>query len=156
VLTFNNSWPNQFPEHNATVNNFRSFYPFKFWGGANGNNPLDSNDSRGKFASGTATASGSTASSLGTLIVAGAGWDQSANGGKGQWAGYSVTNTTQTFSSGAGQGFHPSSYIDHNTTDTIYFKYDDSAGPGMNFKAGDGFAIYKVTVALDPTMPGKW
>jgi len=125
--------------HGVTLQVFREFYPFHVFGGASGNNPWDSNDPHGSYAKGNHTGPNSSP----TLIVANAGWKPN------QWLGYAVTNTTQTLPNGE----HYSSFVISNTSDTIVYKTDDSFGPVMTFNAGDGFAIYKMLVALD--QPGR-
>jgi len=129
-----------------TLQVFREFYPFHVFGGANGTNPWDVNDSHGLYASGKHT--GENASK--TLVVANAGWKTN------QWVGYSLTNTTQTLRNGE----HYSSFITSNTNDTITYKLDDSIGPRsqgtfMSFNTGDGYEIHKVSIALDQPGRGK-
>jgi hypothetical protein len=157
LLEYNNVWTGtKSPDHATGLTCYRQYWPFKFWGGANGNNPLDLNDTEGNgtnvpghsphlYASGTHT--GATGSA--TLVVANAGWKPN------QWVGYSVTNTTQTLSTGTGTGFHPSSHITANTSDTLTFVRDPSFGPSMSFNNGDHFAIYKLLIALDQPGRGK-
>jgi len=133
---------------------YREISPFRLWGAANGNNDWDVNDTEGNgtnvsghrphlYASGKHT--GPNASPV--LVVSGAGWTPD------QWAGFSLTNTSQT----ARSGLHYSSYIRSNTSDTINFygSSDDSSEHGMIFNTGDGFAIYKLLVALDQPGRGK-
>lgn len=127
-----------------TLQVFREFYPFHVFGGANGNNPWDSNDPRGLYLKGNHTGPNSSQ----TLIVANAGWKPN------QWVGYSLTNTTQTLRNGE----HYNSFVTGNTADTITYKVDDtigadSSGTAMTFNTGDGFAIYRVLIALD--QPGR-
>jgi hypothetical protein len=147
MLEFNNVWTgNKKPRSTSTtLTCYRQFWPFKFWGGANGNNRLDSNDARGLYASGSATADSVPSQGTATITDANAKW--AAN----QWVGYSVTNTTQT----RGKEFHPASFIAANTSNTITFYTDTSYGPAMNFSGGDGYAIYKVIAALDQPGRGK-
>ena len=147
MIEFNNLWTgNKAPRRSTTLTCYREFRPFSFWGGASGNNRLDSNDPHGLYASGKHT--GENGSTI--LVVANAGWASN------QWAGYSVTNTSQTLKGKAVSVFHPSSYIESNTSDTINFARDDSFnGPNLTFNTGDGFAIYKASVALDQPGRGK-
>src|SRR4029077_20260767 len=123
---------------------YRQFRPFPLWGGANGNNRLDSNDSHGLYASGKHTGGNDSA----TLVEANAGWKDN------QWVGYTVTNTTQRLKSKMGAIFHPSSYVVANTIDTITFARDESfGGPNITFNTGDSYEIYKLVAALD--QPGR-
>jgi len=148
MLEFNNLWTGKEDSRSKStrLTCYRQFRPFAFWGGANGDNRLDLNDSHGSYANGEHTGANSSA----TLVVANTGW--SAN----QWVGYSVTNTTQKVTGKAGAVFRPSSYITANTSDTITFARDDSfSGPNMTFNNGDGYAIYKLLVALDQPGRGK-
>ncbi len=124
MLEFNNLWtgtkdPGSKSTHLAC---FREFRPFPFWGGANGNNRLDSNDPHGLYASGKHTGENGSAN----LVVANAGWKVD------QWVGYSVTNTTQTLKTQIGTAFYPSSYIIRNTSDTITYSYTPDFGPRGN------------------------
>ena len=113
MLQFNNAFTGKIrPESKSThLTCYRQFRPFPFWGGANGNNRLDSNDPHGLYARGKHTGGNNSA----TLVVANAGWAVN------QWVGYSVTNTTQRVKSRTDAVFHPSSYIKANTSDTITF-----------------------------------
>lgn len=133
---------------------YRAMWPFRIWGAATGTSDWDVNDTEGDgtnvpghrphvYASGKH--GGGIASA--TLIVNGANWKPD------QWLGYSLTNTTQK----ARTGFNYGSYIVSNTSDTITFFVAADAGPEqrMNFNTGDGFAIYKVLVALDQPGRGK-
>lgn len=157
LIEYNNLWTgSKSPDHAMTLSCYREYWPFKSWGGAFGNNPLDVNDTEGDgtnvpghsphlYASGTHTGGNGSA----TLTVANAGWVP------GHWVGYSVTNTTQIIPTGTGAGFNPGSYIMANTSDTITFALDGSFGPIMTFNTGDGFAIYKLLIALDQPGRGK-
>jgi len=148
MLEFNNVWTGKIkPDSKSThLTCYRQFRPFPFWGGANGNNRLDSNDSRGLYASGKHTGENGSV----TLVMANAGWRVN------QWVGYSVTNTTQKIKGRTGAEFRPSSYITANTSDTITFVRGDSfGGPTMTFNSGDDYAIYKLLIALDQPGRGK-
>ncbi len=148
MLEFNNIWTGkEDPRSKSTrLTCYRQFRPFAFWGGANGDNHLDLNDSHGSYASGKHTGGNNSA----TLVVANAGWRVN------QWVGYSVMNTTQRLKGRIGAVFHPSSYVTANTSDTITFARDDSfGGPNMTFNNGDSYAIYKLLVALDQPGRGK-
>jgi len=149
MLEFNNVWTGRIkPDSKSThLTCYRQFRPFPFWGGANGNNRLDSNDSRGLYSSGKHTGENGSV----TLVMANAGWRVN------QWVGYSVTNTTQRIKGRTGAEFRPSSYITANTSDTITFVRGDSfgGGPTMTFNSGDDYAIYKLLIALDQPGRGK-
>lgn len=144
----NNAWKGNYGSNSIAQKVYREFWPFKTFGGANGNNSWDYNATEADgthveghsphlYAKGTHT--GPNASS--TLVVAGAGWTPN------QWLDYSVTNTTQSAS--AHNPEHYSSFITANTSDTITFVRESAFGPPMNFNTGDGFAIFKVLIALD-------
>jgi hypothetical protein len=146
MLQFHNLWTGRIePDSKSThLTCYRQFRPFPFWGGANGTNRLDSNDSHGLYASGKHTGENNSA----TLVVANAGWTEN------QWVGYSVTNTTQRLKGRTGAVFHPSTCITANTSDTITFRGDEM-GPPMIFNTGDDFEIYKLLAALDQPGRGK-
>jgi hypothetical protein len=146
MIEFNNVWTGK-EDHlgkSTRLTCYRQFHPFPFWGGANGNNRLDLNDSHGLYASGKHTGANGSA----VLVVANAGW--AAN----QWVGYSVTNTTQKLNTRTGAVFHPSSCIMANTSDTITFRASDMGSP-MKFNNGDSYEIYKLSAALDQPGRGK-
>jgi len=146
MLEFNNVWTgNKKPRSTSTtLTCYRQFWPFGSWGGANGNNRVDSNDPHGLYTSGTATADSVPSHGTATITDANANWSSN------QWVGYSITNTTQTRGK-----FHPASFIAANTNNTITFYTDTSYGPAMNFSKGDGYAIYKLIAALDQPGRGK-
>lgn len=113
---------------------YRMSFDYDVFGPANGNNPWDSNDPHGVYASGSHTGSNNAQ----TLTASGVNWLPD------QWAGYSLTNTT------TGQ----CSFIKSNTSNTItYFLSSGLVGQPMIFNYGDGFAIYKVLTVLD--QPGR-
>lgn len=148
MLEFNNLWTGKEDRRDkgTHLTCYREFRHFPFWGGANGNNRLDSNDSHGLYASGKHTGG----NNLTTLVVANAGWEVN------QWAGFSITNTSQKFTAKTGTAFHPSSYIKANTSDTIVFAQDNTfGGPNLTFNSGDTYEIYKLLVALDQPGRGK-
>ena len=151
ALYHDNTYTGAFNNSAIALNVFREYYPFHTWAGsaesgANGNNRWDANDSHGLYASGTHTGG----NGAGTLI------DKTKNWVPNQWVGYSITNTTQTLSNGD----HYNSYITANTANTITFHVDStigagSAGTAMTFNTGNGYAIYKVLIALDQPGRGK-
>jgi hypothetical protein len=146
MLEFNNVWTGKEDRlgKSTRLTCYRQFRPFPFWGGANGNNRLDSNDPHGFYASGKHTGGNGSV----TLVVANAGWTVN------QWVGYSVTNTSQKLQGRTGAVFHRSSCVKANTGDTITFMRDNSfGGPNLTFNTGDEYAIYKLLVALD--QPGR-
>ena len=146
MLQFNNVFTGKIRPDSKSIHLtcYRQFHPFPFWGAANGNNRLDSNDPHGLYASGKHTGENNSS----TLVVKDAGWK--AN----QWSGYSVTNVTQTLTTRTAAMFHPSSCVTANTTDTISFTRSEM-GPPMTFNTGDGFEIYRLLAALDQPGRGK-
>ena len=147
LLQHNNTWTGSAGDlkgHSMVLTCYRQFRPFPFWGGANGTNRLDSNDSHGLYASGKHTGENNSRK----LVVANAGWKPN------QWVGYSVTNTTQRIRGRTGAVFDPSSWVTANTSDTIIFTGNSMDSP-MTFNTGDGFEIYKLLTALDQPGRGK-
>jgi hypothetical protein len=116
-----------------TMYAFREIQLCTPWGGADGTNPWDQNDSRNPFQTASATSGGAL-----TMTVSAANW--TAN----QWVGYSLKNST------AG-GF---SEIAANTSNTITFKASMFA-PNLSFAAGDAYALNLVTTILDQPGVGK-
>ena len=151
VLYHDNTWAGPITDRIPLVV-LRETWPYK-WGGANGANPWDVNDTEGNgtnvpghsphlYASGKHT--GPNASS-GTLVSTGAGWQPD------QWVGYMLTNTTQS----TRMGDHHCSRILSNTSDTIIYNTVTPDGQPKTFNTEDGFVIYKVLVALDQPGRGK-
>jgi FG-GAP-like repeat len=122
------------------LGNWRSFYPFPIWGGANGINVWDKNDPT-TFFTGTAAAN----SSGRTVTVSGnPGWSTN------QWKGYVLRRRTNF------GGLNTLTYgeIDSSTSDRI--RYTGNGGystPDMAITAGDSLEIRKVDHALD--QPGR-
>jgi hypothetical protein len=146
LLVHHNTWTGIRIAHGISLTCYREYYPFRFWGAANGANPLDSNDPHGVYLNGKA----GTGSGNNTLVVPGANWTPN------QWTGYSAINMTQIFPMGTGRDQHPSSCIVSNTADTINVKSDAGVdGPPTNFADGDSFEIRRVLVALDQPGRGK-
>jgi len=122
------------------LGNWRSFYPFPIWGGANGTNVWDKNDPT-TFFTGTAAAN----SSGRTVTVSGnPGWSTN------QWRGYVLRRTTNL----GGLNTLTFGEIESNTSNTI--SYTGNGGysiPDMAITAGDSLEIRKVDHALD--QPGR-
>lgn len=124
----------------------RQLNPFRVWGGASGNNPLDSNDTEGNgtyvaghkphlFWSGKASRTADD-----TVEQLGAGWKTD------QWKDFEVTNSL------TGQN----SLILANTTDTLRLARAWSDVGPSHYKAGDAFVIYRLARAsLDQPGMGK-
>jgi hypothetical protein len=146
LLTHDNVWTGSLRiENGLALCCYREYYPFKYWGAANGLNSLDSNDPA-VYLKGTA----GTGSGANKLVVPNAGWATN------QWVGYVAVNMTKLFSTGTGTGQHPSSWISSNTGNTINVKSDAGVdGPATNWAPGDAFEIHKVLVALDQPGRGK-
>ncbi len=139
ALVHDNNYFGVQPGGSMALASFRQFYYFNTWGGANGKNPWDSNDSAGMYVSGKHTGANSSQK----LVVANAGWTA------GQWVGYQLINTSR----GPDPGTNFNSFITSNTSDTITYELNNSFGPFMTFNTGEGFAIYKVLTSLD--QPGR-
>jgi len=140
-----------------TLQNFRNFFPFDPWGGADGTNAWDVN-SPSVFFTGTAA----TNSQNRTVTVTGVSWTPN------YWAGYAIRRT----SDGCNSGSVSFSEILSSTSNTI--TYADNGGypspASLSFCAGDSFEIRKVLHALDqpgralgslimgtpPIRPGAW
>jgi hypothetical protein len=138
MLLYDNTWKGNPLSRGKALKCFRQQYVFPPWGGANGNNPWDSNDPHGLYTSGKHD--GADASQK--LVVANAAWTPD------QWAGFSLTNTT------TGRF----SFITSNTSDTITYFVDNSFGHPptyMSFNKGDRFEIRKLLIALDQPGRGK-
>jgi hypothetical protein len=115
--------------------NFRNFYSFPPWGGADGTNQWDVNEPT-VFFTGTATANSSGT----TVTVSGANWTPN------YWAGYTIRRTSNV----CGANSITSAWIEANTSNTI--AYTGNGGyviPSLLFCAGDTLEIRKVDHALD-------
>ncbi len=123
-----------------TLENFRNFYPFDPWGGADGTNPWDVNEPNAYF---TGTAAANSANR--TVTVSGANWTTN------YWTGYAIRRTSDVCNSGS----ISFSEILSNTSNTI--TYSENGGyptpPPLAFCAGDSLEIRKVVHALD--QPGR-
>jgi len=122
------------------LSNFRNFFPFASWGGADGTNSWDVNDPKVFF-----TGKAASNSSGRTVTVSGANWRPN------QWLGYTIRRTSNICNSNT----LTFGTILGNTANTI--TYSDNGGyhwiPTMSFCAGDSFEIRKVDAALD--QPGR-
>jgi hypothetical protein len=121
-----------------SLENYRNFYPFPPWGGADGTNAWDVN-SPTVFFTGTAAANSSGT----TVTVSGAAWTPN------YWAGYSLRRTSNNCNSGS----ISFSEIQSNTSNTITYINGGYPGSPMSFCAGDSLEIRKVVHALD--QPGR-
>jgi len=148
-----NTWTGPIKSPHIPLVVFRELWPYPIFGGASGTSPWDVNDTEGNgtnvpghraylYASGKHT--GANASS-GTLVSSGAAWRPD------QWVGYMLTNTTQT----GLRWMHHCSRILSNTSDTIVYETLTPDNQPKTFNTGDGFAIYRVLVALDQPGRGK-
>lgn len=138
MVVYDNTWRGNELNRGKALKCFRQQYAFPPWGGANGNNPWDLNDSRGLYVSGKHDgADGSQ-----KLVVAQAGWTPN------QWVDYTLSNkATGRFS-----------FITSNTSDTITYLLDSGFGHEtgcMSFNKGDRFEIHKLLIALDQPGRGK-
>jgi hypothetical protein len=134
------------------LDNYRSTDSYKFWGPADGTNPLDNNEAGPVL---VATHTGPDRSR--TLVVSGANWK--AN----QWAGYSVIdmndhhewNTANKSEYGPNLAVnvheHQFGLIASNTA-TEAFLLGTAVHPVTVFNTGDTVKFYKVISAVD--MPG--
>jgi FG-GAP-like repeat len=121
-----------------SLGNYRNFYPFPPWGGADGTNAWDVN-SPTVFFTGTAAANSSGT----TVTVYGANWPPN------YWAGYTLRRTSNICNSGS----ISFSDIQSNTSNTITYINGGYPGSLMSFCAGDSLEIRKVVHALD--QPGR-
>jgi len=122
------------------LSNFRNFFPFANWGGADGTNVWDVNEARVFF-----TGKAASNSSGRIVAVSGANWTPN------QWLGYTIRRTSNICNSNS----LTFGAILGNTANTI--TYSDNGGyhwiPTMSFCAGDSLEIRKVDAALD--QPGR-
>ncbi len=131
----------------------RAKLPFSPWGGADGKNSWDVNDTTNHTGNGygggpsglSATGTANGASSGLTVNVTHSGtWSTN------QWAGYSVTRTTNL----GGLSTLTYSEIQSSTSTSITYSDNDSYGtPALAFTNGDSMEIYRVIYALD--QPGR-
>ena len=113
---------------------YRTFFkwPDSPFGGATGDNPWDVNDPHGRYDSGTATGGGQS------QII-----DTTKNWTPNQWAGFTAKFT----------GNNQVALIHANTSNTLYVYYYTDSGGGHVWRAGDGYEIHKLLIALD--QPGR-
>ena len=133
--TFSGYWNNQV----FSLGNWRNFYPFSPWGGADGTSVWDVN-APNAFFTGTATSNSSGTS----VTVSGANWTTN------QWAGYTIRRTSNNCNSNS----ITFAWIKSNTSNRI--SYTDNGGyqtPSLAFCAGDTLKIRRVDHALD--QPGR-
>jgi hypothetical protein len=129
------------------LQNYRSFHPFRPWGGADGVNTWDANEPNAFF-TGTAAANSSCNWPACTVTVSG-----SPNWSTNQWAGYTIRRTTDACSSGT----IAFSWIMSNTPNTISY-FTNGLYPresNTSFCAGDSLEIRKVGHALDQPGAGR-
>jgi hypothetical protein len=124
-----------FGQKNWDLGNYRNFWSFSPWGGADGTNPWDVNDPT-IFFTGTAAANSNGGT---TVRVSGANWTPN------QWARYTLRRVT----AGSTVNF---GWIYSNTANTISFS-GGNYGPNMSFVAGDSLEIRKVIHEMD--QPGR-
>lgn len=107
---------------------YRMVEDFNPWGGADGTNKWDQNNTGNPFTTFTATAVN------GKIVTANASW--TAN----QWVGYTLKRTA-----GANNDY---AYIDSNTANTVTYR-SGGYGRDMVVSVGDTFQINKVNQSLD-------
>ena len=120
------------------LSNWRNFYPFPPWGGADGTSVWDVNEPNAFF-TGTAT-SGSGQ----TVTVSGANWTPN------QWVGYTVRRTSNVCNANT----ITFGWIQSNTSNTL--SYSGNGGystPSLTFCAGDTLEIRRVIQCID--QPGR-
>jgi hypothetical protein len=126
------------------IKNYRNFWPFRPWGGADGTNLWDINDTTGGpnhdgiYFTGTATANNSGV----TVRVSG-----NPNWTTNQWAGYTVRRLTNLCNF-TGPTF---GWINSNTSDTI--TYNIGYTSNLQICAGDSLQFRKVIHTMDA--PGR-
>jgi hypothetical protein len=141
-----NNWPNAIKLRSATAviwsntasgyrtfcfpENFRNTDAYKFWGPANGKNPLDKNEP-GPIQ--VVTHTGPLKSQK--LVVSGANWKSN------EWVGFSVIDVTH----------HQFGLIRSNSATEAYLAEPEAHEPTV-FNTGDRVEFYKIIAALD--MPG--
>src|SRR5437660_3625363 len=122
-----------------TLGNWRNFYPFQPWGGADGTNAWDVNEPN-PFFTGTAASNSSGTS----VTVSGVNWATN------QWAGYTIRRTSNL----CGLNTITFAWIQSSTSNTISYTYNGGyPTPSLAFCAGDTLEIRKVDHALD--QPGR-
>jgi len=117
---------------NPTLSSFRMLGSFSPWGGADGTNGWDQNNTGNPFYSGTLTGvSGNT------VTINGAGWSTD------QWRGYTLKRNAGGFS-----------YIQNNTSNAITFA-NDIFGGHPPYAIGNVIVINKVDQSLDQAGAGQ-
>lgn len=132
-------------------NNYRMNGPYVWWGGADGTNPLDLNDTAGGiYDTGICTtATSGSGVSLRTLIDTNKNWTID------QWAGYTLRNMSSNYQSFVSNIPYTSNFfsqIVNNTATTITYR-DHATSLKMRFAAGNSYEIRRVILALD--QPGS-
>jgi hypothetical protein len=127
-----------FGQKNWDLGNYRNFWSFSPWGGADGTNVWDVNDPT-IFFTGTAAANSDGGT---TVQVSGANWAPN------QWARYTLRRLTDN----GRPGTVNFGWIYSNTANTISYS-GGNYGPNMSFVAGDSLEIRKVLHAMD--QPGR-
>jgi hypothetical protein len=119
-----------------TLGNWRNFYPFNPWGGADGTNQWDVNKPNVFFTGAAAANSSGT-----TVTVSGANWTPN------QWVGYTVRRTTNICRANS----VTFAWIESNTYNTL--TYTGNGGytgfTSLSFCAGDTMEFRRVDHALD-------
>jgi hypothetical protein len=137
----------------VTINGscYRMLDTFSIWGGADGTNAWDKNNTSNSFYSAVTVTAGNH-----TVSVSGNPWATN------QWAGYTIKKTSGVM------GTVNFAYIESNTSNTITFA--SGLFNNLSFNPGDQFAVNKVDQALDqpgvgqstlisghnPTPPPNW
>lgn len=135
VLTFNNTLTNyQGAAALNALSSYRMVEDFNPWGGADGDNKWDKNNTGNPFATITASAVSGR-----TVTVSGVSWSPN------QWAGHTLHRTQ-----GANTDF---AYIDSSTNNTVTYR-SGGYGRDMVVAVGDTFKINKVDASLDQTGAG--
>jgi len=139
TLFHDNTITNYWNGVSFTLQNYRSFYPFNPWGGADGTNVWDVNEPNAFF-TGTAAQNSS-----GTTVTVSGNPNWTTN----QWVGYTLRRTSNICNSNT-LNF---SIITSNTSNTITYYPSCCQTPAMSFCAGDSLEIRKVDHAID--QPGR-
>jgi hypothetical protein len=152
-----NTWTGPYTSATLVQTVFREDFPYHTFGGADGTDSWDVNDTEGNgtnvpghpphlYGSGTAASNTTVSEGSGTFTVSGnPGWTTN------QFAGCVITNTTQVITD---SGLHPISRVFSNTSNTITFGIN-APDTTKTFNIGDGFVIYRPLITLDQPGRGK-